>query len=388
MRVGVKVKNNPITLSAKVSNRVVPEIKPVLHDETINGDGINTPMGVNTDVVATKEDLAKFATFSIEVVATLPETGKDKTIYLVPKDGKAPDIHDEYIWKNGAFELIGTTAVDLSEYAKKVELNTKQDKLIAGKGIVIEKPAVYNLPAGYKQLSALIFNGGQYVDTGLKGTQATSYEVVFGVDLSLLPSDTKGTVLFGSRSSAASNNVSTIVPVPQADGGYTGVNDFGDYGKTRQSFKVSDGGKYKVYNSATSRYIQDIYAGSANTVETKFKDSFTTPTNLFIGNVNAGGFVAGQTNFAGIIYSVKIWQSGTLVREFVPCVNNAGVAGLYDVVNGVFYDNDGSGSFGKIEFGDTIYSTATGDALARIEDIEEAVGDISAALDAINGEAI
>ncbi len=44
-------------VDVEVANRIVTEIKPVLHDNTINGDGIDTPMGVNTEVIATKEDL-------------------------------------------------------------------------------------------------------------------------------------------------------------------------------------------------------------------------------------------------------------------------------------------------------------------------------------------
>lgn len=37
------------------------------------------------------------------------------------------------------------------------------------------------------------------------------------------------------------------------------------------------------------------------------------------------------------VYYCKIWQSGTLVRDFVPVIWGDGVAGMYDKVNGVFY---------------------------------------------------
>lgn len=36
---------------------------------------------------------------------------------------------------------------------------------------------------------------------------------------------------------------------------------------------------------------------------------------------------------------------GTAVRDFVPCKNSDGAAGLYDTVNGKFYGNAGTGSF-------------------------------------------
>jgi len=54
-----------------------------------------------------------------------PETGEEKIIYLIPKpDGVSPDIHDEWLWINNSWELIGNTQIDLSEYAKTADVNT------------------------------------------------------------------------------------------------------------------------------------------------------------------------------------------------------------------------------------------------------------------------
>lgn len=66
-----------------------------------------------------QEALAKIKTLKKDVVDTLPSTGQDDVIYLV-KDakGKANNVYLEYLWINGAFELIGSTEVDLTGYAK------------------------------------------------------------------------------------------------------------------------------------------------------------------------------------------------------------------------------------------------------------------------------
>ncbi len=61
MKVDVILDTESPTVDVEVGNRIVTETKPVLHDETVVGDGIETPMGVNTDVIATKEDLASKA---------------------------------------------------------------------------------------------------------------------------------------------------------------------------------------------------------------------------------------------------------------------------------------------------------------------------------------
>ena len=70
----------------------------------------------STNQLVTKNEVLALPTFTYKVVQELPETGEEKIIYLVPKEGEANDVHDEYIWVNGAYELIGTTAVDLSDY--------------------------------------------------------------------------------------------------------------------------------------------------------------------------------------------------------------------------------------------------------------------------------
>jgi hypothetical protein len=49
------------------------------------------------------------------------------------------------------------------------------------------------------------------------------------------------------------------------------------------------------------------------------------------------------------LYSLKIWDDGVLVRDFIPCVRTVGgveTVGLYDVMPNAskcFYENGGSG---------------------------------------------
>lgn len=45
------------------------------------------------------------------------------------------------------------------------------------------------------------------------------------------------------------------------------------------------------------------------------------------------------------IYSCQIYDNGTLVRDFIPVLDNNGVACLYDKVEGKLYYNQGSGAF-------------------------------------------
>lgn len=77
-----------------------------------------------------QEELAKIKTLKKEVVDTLPQTGKDDVIYLVKDSkGKTNNYYLEYLWINGAFELIGSTEVDLSGYAKTSDVDEKISKI-------------------------------------------------------------------------------------------------------------------------------------------------------------------------------------------------------------------------------------------------------------------
>lgn len=53
-----------------------------------------------------------------QVVQTLPISDIDNnTIYMVPKDGEPGDVYYEYLYVNNAWEYLGSTEVDLTDYA-------------------------------------------------------------------------------------------------------------------------------------------------------------------------------------------------------------------------------------------------------------------------------
>lgn len=75
--------------------------------------------------------ISAIVTLNILVVQTLPTQDiSTTTIYLVPKQtAETQDIYDEYIYVNNAWELIGTTQIDLSNYYTK----TQVDNLLSAK---------------------------------------------------------------------------------------------------------------------------------------------------------------------------------------------------------------------------------------------------------------
>ena len=98
-----------------------------------------------------------------------------------------------------------------------------------------------------------------------------------------------------------------------------------------------------VYFNNTLKYTQDwtsAYSGAKNKVAVI---GMGNAENTWWTNISSNRYAQ-----VGKWYYIKVYRSGTLVRDYVPCVRNSdGVAGLYDKVENKFYTNSGTGSFGS-----------------------------------------
>ena len=102
-----------------ITNKTVNITVPTNNNELLNGAGYQTAQQVSDAIT---QAISGITGISFEIVQTLPASGDSSTIYLVPNSGTSPNVYDEYIWINNAWEKIGTTAVDLSGYWSKTEL--------------------------------------------------------------------------------------------------------------------------------------------------------------------------------------------------------------------------------------------------------------------------
>ena len=81
----------------------------------------------DTDVATAIANALGASGVSFSHVNTLPATGAEHVIYLVPNSGSNDNVHDEYIWDatNSQFEKIGSTDIDLSGYVEINDLKSK-----------------------------------------------------------------------------------------------------------------------------------------------------------------------------------------------------------------------------------------------------------------------
>ena len=70
-----------------------------------------------------KEKIAELVGFEVKIVDSLPLTGEEHILYLVP-NAQDPNIHDEYLWVDEKWELIGSTTINLDDYYTKEEIDS------------------------------------------------------------------------------------------------------------------------------------------------------------------------------------------------------------------------------------------------------------------------
>lgn len=128
----------------------------------------------------------------IKSVATLPTTGESNIIYLVPNEGTGNNVKDEYIWVDNKFELIGTTAVDLSGYYTKEQIDT----LLNGKAPATHTHTVSQITDFDTSVDSRVpitgvqFNGTDLTVTGKKvNVQAATTAQGAKADTALQPGD-------------------------------------------------------------------------------------------------------------------------------------------------------------------------------------------------------
>lgn len=177
-----------------------------------------------------------------------------------------------------------------------------------------------SLPSGYKRLEYIQSTGTQYIDTlvNIEANKPITLRVV--CDCSF-------------NNAGVGNGVGTTIPGNIFYfGTYNGSYCYG-LGKVDGETSVA---------ADTERRIHDLDAvGKKLTISDKLSLtglSFATPTA-------SRTFWLPQWGQGIKLYSCKIYDNGTLVRDFVPCQTTDGTIGLWDDVNSVFYGNAGTGTF-------------------------------------------
>lgn len=200
---------------------------------------------------------------------------------------------------------------------------------LGDKGLYVGVPTFekVNLPDGYTQVEYIQSNGEQYINTGLKPNN--KYRVIMDFQLT---SVSGWACLFGSSDTVGNVNSYALWYTGAAFAYYFGTNSNTTFPTTIDNF-----GEHHFESNGNTATID----GSTVTVTNA---TFSGSQPLYLFAVNYGG--TAQHFASGKWKPCKIYnENGTLVRHYIPCINPSGMVGLYDLVDGVFDGNAGTGTF-------------------------------------------
>ena len=158
------------------------------------------------------------------------------------------------------------------------------------------------MPNGYTELEYIESVGAQYIDTGLTVNKTDSYEMILIAHLI--------------------NNDN-----------WAGANGYLQF-----QAKIGNNKKSKIDIKYINK-IETIFVDNQQVSSTDWSTSYNGT------NVKLGIFKLGDTNNtwysqagqSGKLYSCKILNNNNLIRNFIPCKNTSGIAGLWDTINKQFY---------------------------------------------------
>lgn len=197
----------------------------------------------------------------------------------------------------------------------------------------VEKP-VSRLPDGYTEVEYIKFDNKTGFNTGLFVTPATTY-CVLDIYTQNSYSGAEEQLASMLQSKAGSSTIAQYAL------------SFGRISDTRLYVRTGASSTLKYLDtSITGKRVEVIFnglndlfsVGTDSVAVTKYNYSLNSQT-FFIGAPSSS-----WTSVPYKLYSAKIYRNNVILRNFVPCINQSGVVGLYDLTYGTFYSNALSGT--------------------------------------------
>lgn len=184
-----------------------------------------------------------------------------------------------------------------------------------------------SLPSGYKRLQYIQSSGTQYFNIGFNPNNNT--RVVMDIDV--LSTSGNTVPLFGARDASGSAVNSFVLWKISASSFRT------DYATKTTNLSLTATGRHTIDKNKNVTTID-------GTTVTQTSATFHASYPLCLFAVNGGGTIDSRKVHAKL-YSCRVYDNSTLIRDLIPCSNASAEIGLWDDVNSVFYGNAGTGTF-------------------------------------------
>ena len=307
---------------------------------------ISAVSDINNEIDGLRSDISLIPKFKIEVVDELGISGESATVYLVRTGDEAGNVFTEYIFVDGAWEMLGTQKLDLTGYATE----TYVDEAVAG---VDEK---------IDQEVAAINNTIDAIETTLVGLADTNTEQNAAI------AEINSAITGLDETKAEKEDVSALIATKEAEiynltkivgdlGGAVTYELPGENGKSFNTLMGNNGTVKLIDDVTTGRFGPGITAKNAvklnlNGHDLTITGLTTTSTQGAImsrgtqditiggnGTIDAGQGICieanGATSVINLTGSTTMYRTDRSGAELVYCY-----AGTINITNGTFR-NDG-----------------------------------------------
>ena len=232
------------------------------------------------------------------------------------------------------------------------------DDFIAGDNVNNKGHQLGRLPRDYKKVEYIQSSGTQYIDTNIYFDYTKDLRIIGEVNN---PDIDKRKVIIGSY--GGSHSVLSNVVCFNFELGSSRSEKMGYFRNYFQYFFDGVGSafdtysnsqlpidtniRYNCYYNSTDKQIRVEYSYDNNfySYGRATKDSTVTtdtrPLRLFLDHRLNGSGISNPLK----IGKMKIYQDNDLKADYIPCKNSQNVVGMYDLANGEFVTNEGSGEF-------------------------------------------
>lgn len=197
-----------------------------------------------------------------------------------------------------------------------------------------------NLPEGYTELEYIQSADSQYINTGVKVNPQYSVTAEFMMTTRATTWDT----IFGTRNGSAARFTARYTNTAT---GNLGVHRSTSKTASYESYEDSKAAKAKVTDKFhLIRLAKNKYYFDGELRKTFTAGSSTTKYDyeLFLFANNNVGKV-GDEGYFRMRFCIIQDENNEPVRYFIPCKNQDGVAGMYDLIGGKFYGSSSSKAF-------------------------------------------
>lgn len=201
-----------------------------------------------------------------------------------------------------------------------MSLLTRRRALLSAKGDNL-------LPSAYQRVEYLESTGTQYIDTRMQGTEKIKVELT-----AKCIGEQSAINIFGARPVPLGATDAFIIVIFQSNG------KIGFFFNGLSISAIPYDNEFHDYELGNGIYkIDGVSYGNAKvgTFNTYFNMSLFGCKDNILPNLKPQ-----------IIKKCTIYENNILIRDYIPCYRKAdNKAGLYDLVNGEFYTNQGTGEF-------------------------------------------